>query len=129
MPGCPRDRSCLVWSPSPLNSNSAILLFRYVRNRGPILTCRGPGRDDGSPSGHKYQNVHIGGGSSHLGDTYYLSGSALSGTLGIDNPLNLLPYAEDAPFNQYSKQHESACLLNTCVDLLHEIYYWTNGQD
>jgi hypothetical protein len=53
----------------------------------------------------------------------------LSGTLGIDNPLNLLLYAEDASFNQYSKQHESACLPNTCVDLLHEIYNWANRQD
>lgn len=32
----------------------------------------------------------------------------LSGTLGLDNPLSRLPYAEDISFNLYSKQHKSA---------------------
>jgi hypothetical protein len=33
----------------------------------------GRGRDNGSPSGHKYQDIQIGGGAkAHLGDTYHL---------------------------------------------------------
>jgi NACHT domain-containing protein len=46
-----------------------------------------------------------------------------------DNPLNRLPYATDAPFNAYSRQHEPTCLSNTRVDLLHEIQSWVSGQD
>ncbi|KAF2182636.1 hypothetical protein K469DRAFT_669646 [Zopfia rhizophila CBS 207.26] len=47
----------------------------------------------------------------------------------LDIILNRLPYAEDAPFNSYSKQHEPTCLSNTRVDLLQEIYNWLDGQD
>lgn len=53
----------------------------------------------------------------------------LSRLLGLDNPLRHLPYAEDAPFNSYAKQHEPACLRNTRVDLLREIHSWADGQD
>ncbi|KAF2183951.1 hypothetical protein K469DRAFT_581137, partial [Zopfia rhizophila CBS 207.26] len=47
----------------------------------------------------------------------------------IDNPISRLPYAEDASFNSYSKQHESVCLPDTRVDLLRGIYSWADGQD
>jgi hypothetical protein len=46
-----------------------------------------------------------------------------------ESPLNRLPYANDAPFNSYSKQHEPTCLPDTRVDLLKEIYNWADGQD
>jgi hypothetical protein len=53
----------------------------------------------------------------------------LSRLLGLDNPLRHLPYAEDAPFNSYAKQHEPTCLTDTRVDLLREIHSWADGQD
>jgi hypothetical protein len=40
-----------------------------------------------------------------------------------------LPYARDAPFNSYAKQHDATCLENTRVDVLREIYEWANGGD
>ncbi|KAH6725060.1 beta transducin-like protein HET-D2Y [Leptodontidium sp. MPI-SDFR-AT-0119] len=43
--------------------------------------------------------------------------------------LSRLPYAVEAPFNSYTKQHSPSCLLNTRVDLLQEIYNWADGQD
>jgi hypothetical protein len=43
--------------------------------------------------------------------------------------LELLPYAVEAPFNSFAKQHESICLADTRTDLLHEIYDWADGQD
>ncbi|OCK72916.1 hypothetical protein K432DRAFT_314325, partial [Lepidopterella palustris CBS 459.81] len=46
-----------------------------------------------------------------------------------ENPINRLPYAVDAPFNAYHKQHEPICLPDTRVDLLQEIYTWANGHD
>ncbi|KAH8674500.1 WD40-repeat-containing domain protein [Tricladium varicosporioides] len=46
-----------------------------------------------------------------------------------DNLINNLPYAAEAPFNSYQRQHEPPCLDNTRVDILHEIYTWTEGQD
>ncbi|KAF2177728.1 hypothetical protein K469DRAFT_482135, partial [Zopfia rhizophila CBS 207.26] len=46
--------------------------------------------------------------------------------LGPGNPSNVLPYAENASFNSCSKQHESACLRDTRVDLLQGIYNWAD---
>ena len=43
--------------------------------------------------------------------------------------LNSLPYAIDAPFNSYQRQHEPLCLANTRVNLLKEIYSWADGED
>jgi hypothetical protein len=48
---------------------------------------------------------------------------------GLENTLDRLPRAEDAPFNSYAKQHEPACLPDTRVDLLQEIHSWADGQD
>ncbi|EFQ85433.1 hypothetical protein PTT_19615 [Pyrenophora teres f. teres 0-1] len=45
---------------------------------------------------------------------------------GLENPLSRLPYAQDAPFNSYAKQHEPACLPNTRLDLLREIHSWAD---
>ena len=40
-----------------------------------------------------------------------------------------MPYAVDASFNAYSRQHDPTCLPDTRVDLLREIYAWADGQD
>jgi len=40
-----------------------------------------------------------------------------------------LPYARDAPFNSYTKQHDPTCLKNTRVEVLREIYEWADGRD
>jgi hypothetical protein len=40
-----------------------------------------------------------------------------------------LPNAVDAPFNAYSRQNDPTCLPDTRVDLLREIYSWTDGND
>lgn len=71
-------------------------------------------------SGHSYQGIRICGGNNHLGDTYHVN---------TDDPLSQLPNAVDALFNSYTRQHEDACLPNTRVDLLREIYAWADGID
>ncbi|RFU31129.1 hypothetical protein B7463_g5199, partial [Scytalidium lignicola] len=43
--------------------------------------------------------------------------------------LNLLPFATNAAFNSYSRQHEPVCLPDTRVDLLQDIYNWADGKD
>ncbi|PVH70486.1 hypothetical protein DL98DRAFT_472631 [Cadophora sp. DSE1049] len=43
--------------------------------------------------------------------------------------LRHLPFADEAPFNAYDRQDEPACLPNTRVDLLQEIYGWADGKD
>jgi len=53
----------------------------------------------------------------------------LTGNLGPDNPLNHLPYAVDAPFDSYHRQHEPTCLEKTRVDVLRQIFDWADGQD
>jgi hypothetical protein len=55
--------------------------------------------------------------------------AALTRHAGTDGPLRRLSCAEDAPFNSYSKQHETICLPDTRVDLLQKIYNWADGQD
>jgi hypothetical protein len=40
-----------------------------------------------------------------------------------------LPYAVDAPFDSYHRQHEPTCLENTRVDVLQQIFDWADGQD
>jgi len=47
----------------------------------------------------------------------------------IENRLNLLPYAAQAPFNSYDKRHDNVCFPDTRVDVLKEIRAWTDGQD
>jgi hypothetical protein len=53
----------------------------------------------------------------------------LTSTSGLDSPLSNLPYAKDAPFNSYAKQHDPTCLENTRVDVLRQIQEWADGQD
>ncbi|KAH8705555.1 WD40-repeat-containing domain protein [Talaromyces proteolyticus] len=46
-----------------------------------------------------------------------------------EGPLKRLPYAVDAPFNSYKKQHDPACLPNTRVDVLEKISEWMRKED
>ena len=43
--------------------------------------------------------------------------------------LKLLPYAMQAAFNFYDKQHDPLCLPNTRVDILKQIMAWADGRD
>ena len=43
--------------------------------------------------------------------------------------LSRLPYAPQAAFNSFDRQHDPPCLENTRVDILNEIKAWVNGQD
>jgi hypothetical protein len=55
---------------------------------------------------------------------------ALTSSSGPEKDLlRHLPYADEAPFNSYNRQHESTCLPKTRVDLLQEIYGWCDGND
>jgi hypothetical protein len=47
----------------------------------------------------------------------------------LDDILGRPPFATDAPFNSFSKQHAPICLPDTRVDLLREIFDWADGQD
>ena len=40
-----------------------------------------------------------------------------------------LPFASEAPFNSYTKQHEPTCLPDTRTDLLQTVYNWADGKD
>jgi hypothetical protein len=89
--------------------------------------------------GHSYEDVRVGrGAKAHLGDTYhfgeftpkdYSRSRMLSRNLGLDNPLSRLPYAVEAPFNSYHRQHEPTCLPETRIDMLREIYNWADRHD
>jgi hypothetical protein len=57
------------------------------------------------------------------------SSNVLSIRLGIDNPLDRLPYAREASFDWYILQPRPVCLPNTRVDLLREIHSWADRQD
>jgi len=46
----------------------------------------------------------------------------------LEGELNL-PFAVEAPFNAYQRQHEPTYLENTRVDLLRQIYEWIDGPD
>ncbi|CAN9240537.1 unnamed protein product [Alternaria alternata] len=47
----------------------------------------------------------------------------------LNDALNSLPTAKDAPFNAYQRQHDPTCLPDTRVDLLREIHDWADGDD
>ncbi|OBT75575.1 hypothetical protein VF21_05831 [Pseudogymnoascus sp. 05NY08] len=71
--------------------------------------------------GHTFQGNHAGENAQvQYGDRYNIS---------RENPLSLLPFATQAPFNSYNRQHEPACLPDTRVDILQEIYDWADGKD
>ncbi|KAI9690169.1 MAG: hypothetical protein M1822_009130 [Bathelium mastoideum] len=46
----------------------------------------------------------------------------------LENMLERLPVAKDAPFNSLAKQHEPCCLETTRADLLQNIYNWADEQ-
>ncbi|KAH7418721.1 NACHT and WD40 domain protein [Cadophora sp. MPI-SDFR-AT-0126] len=48
--------------------------------------------------------------------------------VNLNDLLGFLPIAKDALFNAYARQDEPACLPNTRVDLLQEIYDWADGK-
>jgi hypothetical protein len=102
-----------------------------------------PDRGRGIPSkmGHNYSGICIEGGKSQLGDAYYNYFGGLmrdcnqdrtNSNPAKDSPLDRLPYAVEAPFNSFSRQHDgddTTCLDNTRVDVLQEIYNWADGED
>ncbi|KAF9884870.1 hypothetical protein FE257_000937 [Aspergillus nanangensis] len=47
----------------------------------------------------------------------------------IEETLSRLPYAVDASFNSYQRQHEPTCLVDTQVQVLEEISSWANGEN
>jgi hypothetical protein len=53
----------------------------------------------------------------------------LIGRLDLNEVLNSLPTAADAPFNAYRRQHDPICLPDTRVGLLQEIYSSADGQN
>jgi hypothetical protein len=99
-----------------------------------MANCEG---ETASPSretqpGHYYKGVHISGSAKvHLGDVNNVGGfplgkcskglETLTINSGSENPLNSLPYAAQASFNSYDKQHDPLCLPDTRVDVLQEI--------
>jgi hypothetical protein len=46
----------------------------------------------------------------------------------IEDFIARLPYAQDAPFNSNTSQHDATCLANTRVDLLNRVYNWADGE-
>jgi hypothetical protein len=58
-----------------------------------------------------------------------MKSETLIGNLELESTLNRLPYAVEAPFNSYHRQHEPICLPNTRVDVLQEIFDWADGND
>ncbi|KAH8588760.1 WD40-repeat-containing domain protein [Bisporella sp. PMI_857] len=80
-----------------------------------------PARDPPSRPGHQYQGIETSENArAHFGDIYNIS---------REDPLSFLPFATNAPFNSFDRQHEPACLHNTRVDLLQRIYSWADGKD
>ncbi|KAL2833280.1 hypothetical protein BDW59DRAFT_156780 [Aspergillus cavernicola] len=47
----------------------------------------------------------------------------------IEETLNRLPYAVEAAFNSYQRQHERTCLVGTRVHVLEEINNWSKKKD
>ncbi|KAF3027225.1 hypothetical protein E8E12_000027, partial [Didymella heteroderae] len=60
---------------------------------------------------------------------YNVYGDSIVHNTSAQDPLGQLPRAADAPFNSLAKQHEPACLPDTRVALLDEIYHWADGTD
>jgi hypothetical protein len=55
--------------------------------------------------------------------------TGVGGSIASENVLILLPYAIQATFNSYGKQHEPLCLPYTRVDVLEKITAWANEKD
>lgn len=80
----------------------------------------------------------------HVHDTFATNGSQCfagvnQGTINyapsnndnssLNEVLNALPIAKDAPFNAYQRQHDPNCLPDTRVDLLRKIHDWADSED
>lgn len=68
----------------------------------------------------------------HLPPGKYITGPRLWALITChpdhEDVLRLLPFATDAPFNSYNRQHESSCLPDTRVDILQKISQWADSQ-
>jgi hypothetical protein len=86
-------------------------------------------------NGDVHGDVYFGDVQSHPNDismsmwSFRKSSETLTAPHNIENPLDLLPYAAQAPFDSYDKQHAPLCLPDTRVDVLNEIIAWADGQD
>ena len=49
--------------------------------------------------------------------------------LDLNNVLNSLPTAANAPFNAFKRQHDPTCLPDNRIDLLRKIYDWADGEN
>jgi hypothetical protein len=58
-----------------------------------------------------------------------MKSKTLIGNSELESTLDRLPYAVEAPFNSYHRQHEPICLPNTRVEVLQEIFDWADGND
>jgi hypothetical protein len=47
----------------------------------------------------------------------------------LNEVLNTLPTASEAPFNAYQRRHDPTCLPDTRINLLQDIFSWTDRQD
>ncbi|CAN9240616.1 unnamed protein product [Alternaria alternata] len=69
----------------------------------------------------------------HVSNLNADNGSTINVNVGkkddLNDALNSLPTAKDAPFNAYQRQHDPTCLPDTRVDLLREIHDWADGDD
>ena len=48
-------------------------------------------------------------------------------TMDIDQQLSKLPFADGAPFNSSSQEHEPHCLADTRVNILNHAQHWSDG--
>ncbi|KAF3027227.1 hypothetical protein E8E12_000361 [Didymella heteroderae] len=83
-----------------------------------------------SITGHQPVNIsNEGGRVGQQAGTINVSGDNIVNNTSGQDALGQLPRAADAPFNAFAKQHEPACLPDTRVALLDEIYHWADGTD
>lgn len=47
----------------------------------------------------------------------------------IEETISRLPYAVDAPFNSYRRQHDPTCFRNTRVQVLGKIRDWADAKE
>ena len=76
----------------------------------------------GPPRRHiQYQSVHYSCCKLALQKVEYITGQ--------ENPLSLLPFVANAPFNSSTRQHKSTCLLNTRVAVLQKTSQWADSEN
>ncbi|PVH69237.1 hypothetical protein DL98DRAFT_522304 [Cadophora sp. DSE1049] len=88
-------------------------------------------RQDDPPRSPQLNSQSISGLSATVNSTLlagqFLGDVHIGESKNLNDVLGSLPIAKDAPFNAYNRQDEPACLPNTRVDLLQEIYDWADG--